>query len=338
MSFGSAQVLVQRSIVEVENGGRILLLHDAGGKRDLTVAALPLLIDELRARGYRLVTTGELVGMPRDTVMPPIKSVISGIESNVRRASLDVVLSVGSVLPVIGISTAILGTIRVVLVAIGALIHRRRERTRPHRAGIITDKITVLVPAYNEEKVICKTVDTLLASTIRDRLEILVIDDGSSDKTTEVVRETYGAYPQVKVHRKPNGGKASALNCGIQLAETDIIVAIDGDTMLLPDAIEKLTDRLAHDPSLGAVAGSVLVGNATTLMTRFQALEYITSQNMDRRAFELVNGIGVVPGCIGAWRKRALTEAGGYSTDTLAEDADLTHLDRASRLEGGFGA
>ena len=143
-------------------------------------------------------------------------------------------------------------------------------------------------------------------------------------RRSAIVRETYGAIPQVKVHRKPNGGKASALNLGIQLAETDIIVAIDGDTMLFPNAIELLTDRLVDNPSIGAVAGSVLVGNATTLMTKFQALEYITSQNMDRRAFELINAIGVVPGCIGAWRKQALIEAGGYSTNTLAEDADLT--------------
>ena len=322
--FGSAQSLVKRALIEVENGGRILLLHDAGGKRELTVAALPLLIDELQARGFRFVTTGEMVGMPRDAVMPPVGGIMDGIESKARKASFNVVLSIGNALPIVGISTAILGTLRVVLVAIGAFAHRRRERAAPKRERIATDKITVLVPAYNEEKVICKTVDTLLASTICDRLEIFVVDDGSTDATTAIVRETYGAIPQVKVHRKPNGGKASALNLGIQLAETDIIVAIDGDTMLLPNAIELLTDRLVDNPSIGAVAGSVLVGNATTLMTKFQALEYITSQNMDRRAFELINAIGVVPGCIGAWRKQALIEAGGYSTNTLAEDADLT--------------
>ena len=324
MPIGSPQVMVQRTIAEVEDGGRILLLHDAGGKRDKTIAALPLLIDELRARNFRLVTTGELVGMPRDVIMPPVKSIMGGLESTVRRASFDVLRSIGNILPIVGISTAILGTFRVCLIGIGAFLHRRRERAQPQRKRIVADKITVLVPAYNEEKVICKTVDTLLASTIADRLEIMVIDDGSTDATTAVVRENYGTYPQVKVHKKPNGGKASALNYGIQLAETDIIVAIDGDTMLLPDAIEILTNRMVDDPSIGAVAGSVLVGNATSLMTRFQALEYITSQNMDRRAFELINAIGVVPGCIGAWRKQALVEVGGFSTDTLAEDADLT--------------
>ena len=319
--FGS---IPQRAINAVEAGGRSLLLHDAGGKREPTIEALPLIIDGLRARGYNFVTTGELVGIPRDTMMPPVRGVANGVEVNARGASLNFVSSVSGALPIIGISTAILGTIRVILVAIGAFIHRRRERLQPKRDRVTTDRITVLVPAYNEEKVICKTVDTLLASTIADRLEILVIDDGSSDRTTAIVQETYGAYPNVKVHRKPNGGKASALNVGIQLAETDIIVAIDGDTMLLPDAIELLTDRLLDDPKIGAVAGSVLVGNATTFITRCQALEYITSQNMDRRAFELINAIGVVPGCIGAWRKQALIDAGGYSTNTLAEDADLT--------------
>jgi cellulose synthase/poly-beta-1,6-N-acetylglucosamine synthase-like glycosyltransferase len=134
----------------------------------------------------------------------------------------------------------------------------------------------------------------------------------------------------VTVLRKENGGKASALNYGVARSTADVIVAIDGDTILLPDAIERLT-RPFVDSRVGAVAGCVAVGNMRNLMTRFQALEYVTSQNLDRRAFELFNAISVVPGAIGAWRRQALIGVGGFARDTLAEDADLTF---AVQLQG----
>jgi cellulose synthase/poly-beta-1,6-N-acetylglucosamine synthase-like glycosyltransferase len=138
-----------------------------------------------------------------------------------------------------------------------------------------------------------------------------------------VVRTTYAADPRVRVFNKENGGKSAALNFGIAQIEAEVIVAIDADTLLEPEAIERLV-RHFHDPTLGAVAGNALVGNQCNLMTRMQALEYVTSQNLERRALEILNAIPVVPGAIGAWRRTALLEAGGYCHDTLAEDADLT--------------
>jgi cellulose synthase/poly-beta-1,6-N-acetylglucosamine synthase-like glycosyltransferase len=154
-------------------------------------------------------------------------------------------------------------------------------------------------------------------------MEIIVMDDGSTDGTYEIVKRTFADEPRVKVFRKPNGGKSSALNEAIGKASADIVVAIDADTILLPDAIELLT-RHFYDPALGAVAGNAVVGNRINLITRMQALEYVTSQNLDRRALEIFNAISVVPGAIGAWRRSALIEAKGYGRDTLAEDADLT--------------
>jgi cellulose synthase/poly-beta-1,6-N-acetylglucosamine synthase-like glycosyltransferase len=179
------------------------------------------------------------------------------------------------------------------------------------------------VPAYNEEKVISKTVRSLFSSTINDRLQIIVIDDGSSDRTAHLIREEFACCPRLRLLTKENGGKAAALNFGIAQSNSDVIVAIDADTLVLPDAIERLVSHFG-DRSIGAVAGRVVVGNAENLLTRFQSLEYITSQNLDRRAFDLCNVIGVVPGAIGAWRREALLDVGGYSRDTLAEDADLT--------------
>ena len=157
----------------------------------------------------------------------------------------------------------------------------------------------------------------------RSDFEVIVIDDGSTDATADEVRREFAREPRVKVLTKPNGGKSSALNFGYANTYSEIIIAIDGDTVLEQEAIDRLVQPLS-DPSVGAVAGKVIVGNQVNLITRFQALEYATSQNLDRAAFEPFNAIGVVPGAIGAWRRRAVLEVGGYSDDNLAEDADLT--------------
>src|SRR5690606_480481 len=151
----------------------------------------------------------------------------------------------------------------------------------------------------------------------------LIVDDGSTDGTYELCRTTFANEPRVEVVTKPNGGKSDALNFGFQHLATDIVVAMDADTIFLPDTIGKLVGHFS-DPRIAAVSGNAKVGNRVNLLTRWQAIEYITAQNLDRRAFEQLNCITVVPGAIGAWRRKAAIEAGGFTTDTLAEDADLT--------------
>jgi cellulose synthase/poly-beta-1,6-N-acetylglucosamine synthase-like glycosyltransferase len=138
-----------------------------------------------------------------------------------------------------------------------------------------------------------------------------------------VVANVYGDDPRVRLVHQKNQGKAQALNHGYRLAESEIIVAIDADTIILPDAVSRLVRHFAN-PKVGAVAGNTKVGNRVNILTRLQAVEYITSQNLDRRAFERFNAILVVPGSIGAWRKSVVEGVGGYSSETLAEDADLT--------------
>src|SRR5262245_28924948 len=313
--------IASETISQVESGGRVVLLHDAGGNRQPTVDALPIIIDQLRGRGFHFVTTHELIGRSRDELMQPQAAEDVAVESRTGVASMSFLLWLGAVLPTVAIATAVLGVLRIMLIAIGALVHKRKTSGLARPWG--PKKIAVLVPAYNEEDVICKTLSALLSSTCRKELEITVIDDGSRDRTADVVKECFGNAKQIKLYRKENGGKASALNYGIDRTDAEIIVAIDGDTVLMPDAIEHLVAHF-RDPTVGAVAGNVIVGNQKNLITRFQALEYITSQNLDRRAFELFNAIGVVPGAIGAWRRQALIDVGGYPSHTLAEDADLT--------------
>ncbi|MCL4765160.1 MAG: glycosyltransferase [Hyphomicrobiaceae bacterium] len=306
--------------------GNVVLLHDGGGDRSQTVEALPQLIDELRARGFRLVTISELLGLSRDEVMPRLPengryvSWINDIGFTLARQ-----FSIG--LAAVFMVGIVLGMMRLILVAAAAWVQSRRELKRA--GGRWTPlSLAVIVPAYNEEKVICDCISSLLASRGVD-FDILVVDDGSTDGTSSAVQDVFGEHPRVKLRRKPNGGKASALNWAVAGLDVEVFVAVDADTRLDPDAIARLVRHFA-DTSVGAVAGTVHVGNATGLLTRFQALEYVTSQSLDRRALELANGIIVVPGAIGAWRRAAVVEVGGYGTDTLAEDADLTlKLERA---------
>jgi peptidoglycan-N-acetylglucosamine deacetylase len=183
----------------------------------------------------------------------------------------------------------------------------------------------VLIPAYNEEKVIVRTVRSVLHSDYK-KLRVIVIDDGSKDRTAEAVREAYTREigdERVVVLSKPNSGKAAALNCGLEQIDEEIYVGIDADTVIAPDAIGKLIPHF-EDAEIGAVAGNARVGNRVNLWTRWQALEYITSQNFERRALDLFHVVTVVPGAIGAWRTAPVKAAGGYPLNTVAEDADLT--------------
>ncbi len=183
-------------------------------------------------------------------------------------------------------------------------------------------KVSIIVPGYNEEITAPKTVDNLLRSDYPD-MEIVFVDDGSKDNTFKNIQSLYGNHPKVKVLTKPNGGKASALNYGIGFASGDILVCIDADTVLNPDAVSRMVACFTG-PEVAAVAGNVKVGNRKNLLTRWQSIEYITSQNFDRRAYDMVNAIMVVPGAIGAFRRDAVLQVGMFTTDTLAEDCDLT--------------
>jgi cellulose synthase/poly-beta-1,6-N-acetylglucosamine synthase-like glycosyltransferase/peptidoglycan/xylan/chitin deacetylase (PgdA/CDA1 family)/spore germination protein YaaH len=306
-----------------ERRGEVVLLHDGGGDRSETVRALPEIIRELRARGYRFVTVSELAGLKREQTMPPIaeRRDLFAYADGVAFALLSAGGWLLHWLFLIGIA---LGLGR--LLFIGALAFAqwvRAHRRERQRAGIAYEPfVSVLVPAYNEERVIVRTIESLLASNYPS-FEVIVVDDGSSDRTYEVARARFASESRVRVFRKGNGGKADALNFGLRRARGEIIVALDADTIFAPETLRALAQRF-HDPRIGAVAGNAKVGNRINLITRWQALEYITSQNLDRRAFASLNCITVVPGAVGAWRRELIARAGGFSGDTLAEDQDLT--------------
>jgi cellulose synthase/poly-beta-1,6-N-acetylglucosamine synthase-like glycosyltransferase/spore germination protein YaaH len=304
-----------------DRSGNIILLHDAGGDRSQTVAALPAIIEGLKARGIKFVRVSDLAGIPRDQAMPPI----SASDRFAARADLILFSAAGWLVSALGVIFTIaisLGILRALLLSALALIQARREGRTIFPAIDPNRFVTVLIPAFNEEKVIERAIQTVLAST-DVRIEVIVIDDGSSDKTGDTVTAAFGTDARVRLLTLENGGKARALNRGLELATGDIVIALDADTRFEPTTIARLA-RWFDDAKIGAVAGNARVGNRVNLVTRWQALEYITAQNLERRAFARLDAITVVPGAVGAWRRSAIAEAGGYPHDTLAEDQDLT--------------
>ena len=190
--------------------------------------------------------------------------------------------------------------------------------------SVFQPRVTIIVPVYNEATVIRSALRSLLALRY-PAFDILVVDDGSTDDTFGRAAEMEGTYNgvNVRVVRKANGGKASALNTGIALARTPFVLCMDGDSRLERDT---LLHALRHfnDSRVAAVAGNVKVVNRNNLWTRLQALEYIEGLNMPRRAQGFLHAVNIIPGPIGVFRRDVLLSVGGYDTDTFAEDADLT--------------
>jgi cellulose synthase/poly-beta-1,6-N-acetylglucosamine synthase-like glycosyltransferase/peptidoglycan/xylan/chitin deacetylase (PgdA/CDA1 family)/spore germination protein YaaH len=312
------QTIVDRVLSQVAAGGDVILLHDGGGNRSETVAALPSIISDLRSRGYRFVRVSALMGVPMSAVNPPVTDATFAEATGV---GFDLLTGLGDGVPrlfVVGLTMGIVWlSVLVALALIGWVKASRQTFPTGYKPSV-----AVVVPAFNEARVIEGTIASLLACRYPD-LEILVIDDGSDDATGERARAAAAGDPRVRILDKPNAGKWSALNFAISRCSAEIVVALDADTLLQADAIGLLVRHFA-DPGVAAVAGNAKVGNRNNLLTRLQALEYITSQNLDRRAFSLLNCVTVVPGSVGAWRRTAVLEVGGYSPDTLAEDADLT--------------
>jgi cellulose synthase/poly-beta-1,6-N-acetylglucosamine synthase-like glycosyltransferase/spore germination protein YaaH/peptidoglycan/xylan/chitin deacetylase (PgdA/CDA1 family) len=318
--------------------GNIVLLHDGGGNRQETVRALPMIIDGIRARGYQVVPVYQLVGKTMADVMPPLPA---GERWAARLNWIGFWLFDAGVKGITWIFFLgdLLMTGRLLFIGAAAVFDRVHEHIfgRPSEVASYKPRVAILIPAYNEEKVIVRTVRAALNSTYPN-LRVIVIDDGSKDATLAVSRQAFTAEEAagtVLILGKANSGKAEALNYGIEhLLDAEIFVGIDADTVIAHDAIERLVPHFIN-PKVAAVAGNAKVGNRVNLWTRWQALEYITSQNFERRALNTMGAVSVVPGAIGAWRVSAVREAGGYHIDTVAEDADLTMalLRRGYRVE-----
>ncbi|WP_431989535.1 polysaccharide deacetylase family protein [Streptomyces albogriseolus] len=297
--------------------GAIVLMHDSGGDRSQTVAALDRFLPDLKDKGYRFDNLTEALDAPS------AHSPVTGPELWKGKAWIFLVQASEHITDVLVVGLAIIGTLviaRFVLMLLLSGAHARRVRRKGFRWGPpVTEPVTVLVPAYNEAKCIENTVNSLMASD--HPIEVLVIDDGSTDGTARIV-EAMG-LPNVRVIRQLNAGKPAALNRGLANARYGIVVMMDGDTVFEPSTVRELVQPFA-DPRVGAVAGNAKVGNKDSLIGAWQHIEYVMGFNLDRRMYDILRCMPTIPGAVGAFRKSALEPIGGMSDDTLAEDTDVT--------------
>ncbi|GAB5079131.1 glycosyltransferase [Arthrobacter sp. AD-310] len=321
---GAAEI--ERNATPAGDQGQVILMHDGGGDRAQTVAALDASLSRYADQGYRVTSVGDAIGInsmrPASTVEQASGwALVWGI-----RLSDFVVTAISWGLVAAGAVTFI----RAVLVIFFAARHSRAAR-RLHGSGRgrrrsdvlvrpeVTEPVSVIVPAYNEAAGIEAAVRSIAAST--HPVEIIVVDDGSTDGTADIV-DALG-LPGVVVIRKENGGKPSALNAGLHAAAHDLVVMVDGDTVFEPDTVHALIQPFT-DPRVGAVSGNTKVANRGGVLGAWQHIEYVVGFNLDRRLFDVAECMPTVPGAIGAFRRDALLKVGGVSDDTLAEDTDLT--------------
>jgi len=308
---------IVRAATPAGGRGAVVLMHDGGGNRDQTVAALERLLPELTRQGYRFTTVSAGIGAPESTVPAGTGTRLSGLA--LRGTQLGAGWVAAGMNLLLGIAL-VLGVARLAVQVVCAQRHVRRVRRRTGHRPEVRAPVSVIVPAYNEAANIAATVRSLVASAY-PALEVIVVDDGSSDGTADIVERM--RLRGVRVIRQANAGKPAALNTGIRAARADLLVLVDGDTVFQPDTVYRLVQGFA-DPTVGAISGNTKVANRRRLLGRWQHLEYVIGFNLDRRMYDVLECMPTIPGAIGAFRREVLRAVGGVPGDTLAEDTDLT--------------
>jgi cellulose synthase/poly-beta-1,6-N-acetylglucosamine synthase-like glycosyltransferase len=298
--------------------GTVIMFHDGGGNRAETVAAVRTVIRLARQQGYRFVTVPQAIH--RAAMAPATRTV--RWEGDALFLAERIAIWLSRVLGLCLLLLTALSVLRAALMVVVAHRQRRRETRQAPRPLPFMPSVSVIVPAFNEEVGIASTVLSLARSDY-PRLEIIVVDDGSTDGTAGMVATLRDRVSSLRLVRQPNSGKARALNRGIAQSSGQILVLIDGDTVVEPDTISRIVAPFA-DPGVGAVSGNAKVGNRGGLLGRWQHIEYVMGFNLDRRLFDLTNCMQTVPGAIGAFRRDVLRATRGVPTETLAEDTDLT--------------
>jgi cellulose synthase/poly-beta-1,6-N-acetylglucosamine synthase-like glycosyltransferase/peptidoglycan/xylan/chitin deacetylase (PgdA/CDA1 family) len=309
--------IVRAATPRTERGG-VILMHDGGGNRSQTLAALRRLVPELRRRGFRLATASEVAGIDRSEASPPTSS-WERARGRLLLATLRVARLATDVLTFMLVPIAALALLRMLALFVFARHHARAVR-RAERDSDFAPPVSIVVPAFNEAVGIERAVRSLDASDYPE-FEVVVVDDGSEDGTGDIVEALELLH--VRVLRQHNQGKPAALNRGIEAARHDLIVTVDGDTVFETRTLRELVQPFTR-PEIGAVAGNTKVGNRSGLLGRWQHIEYVMGFNLDRRLYDLLRCMPTVPGAIGGFRRQALVDIGGVSGATLAEDTDIT--------------
>ena len=295
-------------------GADVLTFELNAGNDDEVIAVLPAILSGLYADGFRFSPLRLAAGLTSDEAMPSA--------TTSPRLSDKLAFSAIGFFQV-GLTSVFLWLM--VIAAVRSLTYLCLAFLRGSRSAFDPDfqpPVTVIVPAYNEEKVIEKCLDSILRSNYAN-FRIVVVDDGSTDRTSQIVAQSFGHHDRVVLLREENRGKWHAANFGLSVVETPYFIIADADSLFFADTIRWLVQQFKDD-RIGAVAGLVEVGNHENLLTACQRIEYIVSQSVMRRAYETFEGILVVPGAVGAWRTEAVLRAHAFSGETITEDADLT--------------
>ncbi len=309
---------IVRAATPTGDSGGIVLLHDGGGDRSQTLAAVIRLVPRLRARGFRFVRVSQLAGLSRAEVELPARP-WERVRGRLLVETLAAARWTTWALALLLLLVTGLFVARIAVLLVFARRHARLLRSRPP-APVFSPPVSIVVPAFNEAVGIERAIRSLAASDYPD-FEVAVVDDGSTDGSAELVGRL--GLPGVLVIRQPNLGKPAALNRGIAATRHDVVVMVDADTVFEPKTLGRLVQPL-RDPGVGAVSGNTKVGNRRGLLGSWQHIEYVMGFNLDRRLYDVLQCMPTVPGAIGAFRRQALAEIGGISGATLAEDTDVT--------------
>ncbi|MBW6451133.1 MAG: glycosyltransferase [DPANN group archaeon] len=191
---------------------------------------------------------------------------------------------------------------------------------------ILTKKpmITFLLPAYNEEKTITRTIQSIInVNYPKNLFEIIIIDDGSKDKTASIVKDLIKQYTNIKIKllQQKNNGKASALNNGMTKATGEYIAIVDADSRIEPNSIKYLIPHL-YEKDVGAVISCIKIENPKTIVERLQNIEYLIS-TLFRRLFSSLGTLFVTPGVLSLYKKEALDTVGKFDEGNLTEDFEI---------------
>lgn len=212
------------------------------------------------------------------------------------------------------------------------------ERFKKYEAKLkqITDhpNVAVIVPGYNEEKAFVKTIKSLLALDYpKDKLQIIAVDDGSTDNTWEMLQEFVG-HPQVHLHTKENGGKHSALNYGIEQTDTELVGCLDADSHVDPQALNEVVRTFQSDPGLMAVTPVIKIHNPQTFFQYIQKAEYDLSVFI-RRTFSFVDAIFITPGPFSIFKREVFETVGPYKSAHNTEDLEMALRMQCRRMRIG---
>ncbi len=198
----------------------------------------------------------------------------------------------------------------------------KRERALLDSGPKSFPSVTVIVPCYNEESTVIKTVESLLSLDYpKDKLQILIVNDGSTDNTLDIVLSRFKNHEQIKIHHKENGGKHSALNFAISHAETELISCLDADSFVEKETLKRMIPFFENRETM-AVIPSVKIWEPKSILQHIQKVEYSWGIFL-RRLLSSLNALYVTPGPFSIFRTKVFKELGGYKHAHHTEDMEM---------------